>query len=263
RMQEDTGKTPAQIAKAYTIVRELMKARNYWSEIDKLDGKVIEKIQIQALTGIWNLQRNLTRWLLSNPGQVLDIAKMVERYQGAFAKLVLAIPSVITPSEREKFQVENKRLNTLGMPESLANFIASIPFLHSSLDIIEQCRIVNKPIEVVAKTHFALSNELHINWLLDNVENLPVTGRWQAQARGVLKDELQSQQRQLVNTVLASANPNKQPNDWVSDWLSRDDAALKYTLGMFTDMRSLSELDFPTLSVAVRRLAQIASTGTR
>ncbi|MBP6298835.1 MAG: NAD-glutamate dehydrogenase [Arenimonas sp.] len=263
RMQEDTGKTPAQIAKAYTIVRELMKARNYWSEIDKLDGKVIEKIQIQALTGIWHLQRNLTRWLLSNPGQVLDIAKMVERYQGAFTKLLVAIPSVVTPSEREKFNVENRRLSALGMPETLAHFIASIPYLHSALDIIEQCRIVNKPIEVVAKTHFALSNELHINWLLDNVENLPVTGRWQAQARGVLKDELQSQQRQLVNTVLASANPNKQPNDWVSDWLSRDDAALKYTLGMFTDMRSLSELDFPTLSVAVRRLAQIASTGTR
>ncbi|MBP7370930.1 MAG: NAD-glutamate dehydrogenase, partial [Arenimonas sp.] len=132
-----------------------------------------------------------------------------------------------------------------------------------ALDIIELCRMINKPIDVVAKTHFALSHELHMNWLLDNVENLPVTGRWQAQARGVLRDELQSQQRQLVHTVLASANPNKQPNDWVSDWLSRDDAALKYTLGMFTDMRSLNELDFPTLSVAVRRLAQIASTGTR
>jgi hypothetical protein len=32
---------------------------------------------------------------------------------------------------------------------------------------------------------------------------------------------------------------------------------------MFTDMRSLSEMDFPTLSVAVRRLAQIVSTGLR
>jgi glutamate dehydrogenase len=92
---------------------------------------------------------------------------------------------------------------------------------------------------------------------------LPVTGRWQAQARGVLRDELQAQQRQLVSTVLATATTGKSPADWVSTWLSRDDAALKYTLGMFTDMRSLSEMDFPTLSVAVRRLAQIASTGVR
>jgi glutamate dehydrogenase len=46
-------------------------------------------------------------------------------------------------------------------------------------------------------------------------------------------------------------------------WLSRDDAGLKYTLGMLSDMRGLSEMDFPTLSVAVRRLAQIASTGLR
>lgn len=263
RMQEDTGKTPAQIAKAYSIVRELMKARNYWYEIDALDGLVAEKIQIQALTGIWHLQRNLTRWLLTSPGQILDIAKMVERYQGAFTKLLAAIPSALTTDEREKFYAENKHLRAIGISETLAHFIASIPYLNSALDIIELCRMINKPIDVVAKTHFALSNELHINWLLDNVENLPVTGRWQAQARGVLRDELQSQQRQLVHTVLASANPSKQPNEWVSDWLSRDDAALKYTLGMFTDMRSLNELDFPTLSVAVRRLAQIASTGTR
>ena len=32
--------------------------------------------------------------------------------------------------------------------------------------------------------------------LMENVELLPVTGRWQAQARGVLRDELQAQQRQ-------------------------------------------------------------------
>ena len=115
----------------------------------------------------------------------------------------------------------------------------------------------------VAQAHFALSDALHINWLMENVELLPVTGRWQAQARGVLRDELQTQQRQLVSTVLATATAGKSPADWVSSWLSRDDATLKYTLGMFTDMRSLSEMDFPTLSVAVRRLAQIASTGVR
>ncbi|HWR96485.1 MAG TPA: NAD-glutamate dehydrogenase [Arenimonas sp.] len=263
RMQEDTGETPAQIAKAYTIVRESMQARRLWTEIDALDDKVSEQVQLQALTGIWHLQRNLTRWLLSRPGQLLDIAKMVERYQQPFADLLLSLPLALTEADKTVFNREFQRLSTLGMSETLARFMASIPYLNSAMDIIELGTVEQRTVTAVAQAHFALSDALHINWLMDSVEELPVTGRWQAQARGVLRDELQAQQRQLVSTVLASSQPGKLPADWVNAWLSRDDAALKYTLGMLADMRSLSEMDFPTLSVAVRRLAQIASTGTR
>ena len=46
-------------------------------------------------------------------------------------------------------------------------------------------------------------------------------------------------------------------------WLARDDATLKYTLSMFSDMRNLRVMDFATLSVAVRRLAQLATAHTR
>ncbi|MFY8061171.1 MAG: NAD-glutamate dehydrogenase, partial [Arenimonas sp.] len=263
RMQEDTGETPSQVAKAYTIIRESMLARELWAEIDALDHKVGENVQLEALAGIWHLQRNLTRWLIALPGLLLDIARMVERYQEPFSTLLQSLPGALTASDKSAFQAEFSRLSKLGMSDRLAHFLAALPYLNSAMDIIELSLLEKQPVMAVAQAHFALSDALHINWLMENVELLPVTGRWQAQARGVLRDELQAQQRQLVSTVLATAVPGKSPADWVSSWLSRDDAALKYTLGMFTDMRSLSEMDFPTLSVAVRRLAQIASTGVR
>jgi glutamate dehydrogenase len=115
----------------------------------------------------------------------------------------------------------------------------------------------------VAQVYFALSDALHSKWLMDNVEKLPVDGRWHAQARGVLRDELQAQQRSLVGIVLAGAAPGTAPAAVVAQWLSRDDATLKYTLGMFADMRNLRGMDFATLSVAVRRLAQVAAAGGR
>ena len=71
------------------------------------------------------------------------------------------------------------------------------------------------------------------------------------------------QQRALVGQVLASAKPGTRPQALVEQWLGRDDATLKYTLGMFADMRNLRGMDYPTLSVAVRRLAQIVSAGGR
>ncbi len=263
RMQEDTGETPAQIAKAYAIVRESMQARRIWSEIDALDHRVHERVQLDALTGIWHLQRNLTRWLLSRPGQALDIAGMVERLQAPFSELIAAMPEVLTETDRVAHKAAQNIFESSGQSSGLAHFMASLPYLNAAFDIVELSKKDRHSVLEVAKAHFKLSDALHIGWLMDGIEALPVNGRWQAQARGVLRDELQSQQRQLVSTVLASSKQDKTPADWVSAWLSRDDAALKYTLGMLSDMRNLSEMDFPTLSVAVRRLAQIASTGLR
>ena len=49
----------------------------------------------------------------------------------------------------------------------------------------------------------------------------------------------------------------------VAQWLGRDDAALRFTLGMLADMRNQVQMDYPTVSVAVRRLAQLVQAGAR
>ena len=55
----------------------------------------------------------------------------------------------------------------------------------------------------VARTHFRLGDALRVPWLLEQIDALPVEGRWHAVARGVLRDELATQQRILVGQVLA------------------------------------------------------------
>jgi glutamate dehydrogenase len=62
--------------------------------------------------------------------------------------------------------------------------------------------------------------------------------------------------------VLATAKPGETAPALVARWLSRDDSTLRYTLSMFADMRNLRGMDYATLLVAVRRLAQIAATGS-
>jgi glutamate dehydrogenase len=47
----------------------------------------------------------------------------------------------------------------------------------------------------------------------------------------------------------------------VAAWLNREDPALQFTLGMFDDMRTQVVTDYPIVSVAVRRLAQLVQAG--
>jgi len=72
-------------------------------------------------------------------------------------------------------------------------------------------------------------------------------------------DELATQQRALVLQVLAMPGANADAK--VRHWLERDDASLRFTLSMLAELAAQKTLDYPTASVAVQRLSQLASRG--
>jgi glutamate dehydrogenase len=260
RMQEDTGQSPAAIAKAYSAVREVMDARSLWAEIEALDGVVAEAVQVDALLKIWDLLRNLTRWLLNHRGSALDIAGIVERYTPGVMQLRGALPRVLTPTGRADYDVDVEKWQGLGVPETLARRLASIPVLGAAFDIVEVALESGRAVDRVASVFFELGQALDIDGLRRQIENLPVESRWHAQARGSLRDELAAQHRALATQVLgASPDALEHP---VARWLERDDPTLKFTLGLLDEIRS-QNVDYPIASVALRRFAQLVQAGAK
>ncbi|MBP6596552.1 MAG: NAD-glutamate dehydrogenase, partial [Arenimonas sp.] len=158
RMQEDTGASPAQIAKAYTISREVLDARELWAGIDALDLQVPESAQLDALTGIWHLQRNMTRWLLNSPGDALDIAGKVARYAEGVRQLRQALARVLPTEARAELAADQAHWQGLGFPASLAQGFASLPFLAYALDIVEVAKERGLDVADVAAAYFGLSD---------------------------------------------------------------------------------------------------------
>ena len=260
RMGEDTGKTPAQVARAYNIAREVFDARELWAGIEALDGKVDGNAQIDALLVIWAALRNSTRWVLNHSESALDIAAAVERYHQGMRDLRAHLTEAITPRERGRYDADKQRWLDAGFPDALAADLAVLPTPGSGLDIIHVAADHKLKVERAAEVYFALGEALHLSWLMGKIEELPVESRWHAHARGSLRDELYSQHRALTAQVLERGGKGKGA-DIVEAWLNRDDPALKFTLGMFADMRSQLVTDYPIVSVAVRRLAQLVQTG--
>ncbi|MDE2315384.1 MAG: NAD-glutamate dehydrogenase, partial [Xanthomonadaceae bacterium] len=126
RMQEDTGKGPAAIAKAYTAAREILDARELWAEIEALDSKVAEGTQVDAVMQVWSLLRHMTRWLLNRPGGTLEIAANVERYQVGVSALRKALPEALTPTGRGDFACSQEKWEGLGLPAELAVRLARL-----------------------------------------------------------------------------------------------------------------------------------------
>jgi len=261
RMQEDTGESAAQVAKAYSIAREVTDARVLWAGVDALDLHVPESAQLDALQQIWAVLRNMSRWLLNRPGERLDIAAAVARYRPGLETLRASLGSLLSGEDRTQFAEERARWLDLGFPQVLAEQLAGLPFVASALDMIEVALERGLEVKDVAKVNFGLGEALHLKWLLERIDELPVEGRWHAHARGVMRDELQAQQSALVAQVLATGKGTAEER--VAAWLGRDDSALRFTLTMFGDMRNQRTMDYPTVSVAVRRLAQLATAGAR
>ncbi|MEO5630242.1 MAG: NAD-glutamate dehydrogenase domain-containing protein, partial [Thermomonas sp.] len=233
RMQEDTGRSPGEVAKAFTITRETLDARELWAQIDALDGKVAESVQIDALQVIWQLQRTFTRWLLSRPGTIPDITTAVARYHDGFRD-IRAGENILPAPQRPAYEASMRDWRAHGVPTALAGQLAALPYLEPCADIIEVARQRKlKPVDV-AKVHFRIGDALNLPWLVEQIDRLPVEGRWHAVARGVLREELATQQRALVQQVLAHTGASADAK--VRSWLERDDPALRFTLSMLNEL---------------------------
>jgi glutamate dehydrogenase len=167
---------------------------------------------------------------------------------------------VITPRERARFDADRQRWIDAGFPAALGVELAALPTPGSGLDIIHTAHEHKLKVDRAAQVYFELGEALHLSWLMGKVEDLPVESRWHAQARGSLRDELYSQHRALTAQILEQGGTGKGA-DLVAAWLNREDPALKFTLGMFDDMRTQVVTDYPIVSVAVRRLAQLVQAG--
>ncbi len=258
RMQEDTGRSPAEVAKAFTITRETLDARELWNQIDALDGKVPESVQIDALQVIWSIQRSFTRWLLTRPGAIPDIATAVTRYHPGFNE-IRAADGVLPDSLRPAYEASLREWKEKGLPPALAIQLAALPYLEPSCDIIELALERKLKAVDVSKVHYRLGEALHMPWLLEQVDGLKVDGRWHAVARGVLRDELTQHQRVLTGQVLRMTGATASAK--VEHWLNRDDPMLRFTLSMLNELAAQQTLDYPTASVAVQRLGQLAQKG--
>src|SRR3546814_13256225 len=136
RMQEDSGRSPGEVAKAFTISRETLDARALWAQVDALDGKVPESVQIDALQVIWSLQRSMTRWLLARPGAIPGITAAVDRYHAGFHD-IRAGEAILPYSHRPEYEASLAEWKTRGVPDALGQHLAALPYLEPCCDILE------------------------------------------------------------------------------------------------------------------------------
>jgi glutamate dehydrogenase len=254
RMQEDTGATAAEVARAFTIAREVFRARDFWREIEALDNKATSAAQRDAMLAMWSLLRQATRWVLHQAGGKLDIQASIARLAPGLEALEKRIQDSFEPADQETLQQRIEQLVAEGLPEELAVRSASVHLLYPALDVVEIAVQRELDVENVAAVYFGLGDKLGMKWLRENVDALTVDGQWHAHARGILRDELYAQHRKLAARVLQTFADSQSP---VADWMQANATDVDRILHMMKDMQEQAQMDYATVSVAVRSLGQL------
>ena len=256
RAQDDTGATPGQVARAYSIAREVFDARRCWSEIEALDNKIASQAQYAMIYETSRLLRHCTYWLLQNRRRDLAVDRAIKELRPVVAQLMAEFESVLAGAYRSKFESARDTYLKAHAPAGLAARIATLEAANSTLDIVKLARGSRSTVLDAARIHFTLGSRIGLDWLVAQIEQLSVDGNWQAVARTGLRDAAQRIHRQLSAQVLAM-KARGTAESRVSRWISERSAALVTWQRILADLRASGAGDFATLSVgidAVRRL---------
>jgi glutamate dehydrogenase len=260
RVQDDTGAEPAAIARAYSIAREVFAARDIWTQIEALDTLAPAAVQYTAMFQTTRLLRHATYWLLENRRSDLGIERAVRRYAAPVGELSRTLNDVLPAVEQARLGVLRSRLIEQHVPEVLATRIASLEWLHCSLDLVEAAMASRLEIGFAARVYFDVGERIGLAWIKDQIETLQAEGHWQAVARGTLSDNLFELQRKITGAVLScrGASPGARVDRWLDD---RSAAALSLKR-IVVDLRTGTAPDFATLSVALQAVRRLVQDGS-
>jgi len=258
RAQEDTGAEPAQIARAYTAAREIFAMREVWEQIEALDNKVPAKLQYEAAFQTSRLLRHVTLWLLNARSRGLQVDAAVREFRSGVQQLEDEIATVMTGAELARFEEHRKHYLEAGLPQGLAERVASLEALNAALDIVEMALSHRFSVLDTARVYFEVGTRIGFDWLRARIEKLTVEGPWQAIARTGLRDAALRVHRRLTERVL-SRKERGSAQARVTAWVESAGKDLAHWQRTLADMRAAGAGDFATLTVGVESVRKLAN----
>jgi glutamate dehydrogenase len=205
RLVTETGANAADVVRAFRIAREVTGAKERWDDVEALDGLIDPELQNELMTGVDWLVENTSRWyLVQAAGRRL--AETIEEARDSFAELSGVLDQIGPDAWREAHEQVARRMIERGVPDHVARRHAFQAELVHGPDIIAVAAATGRPVLEVARGFFLLGERLELDWLETQLEELPVSSRWQRWAQQSIEDELFAERRMLCESVLREAD---------------------------------------------------------
>jgi glutamate dehydrogenase len=258
RLQVETGANIITVARAYTVARLICRAGNLLQTVESLDYKIPAGAQMSMMFEVARTLRHVSQWLIERYGDELEIETAVARLKERMTAVYTRTSSVMSTAARVRHQNAAEKFAGMGVPEKLADRMATLLLTRPALDISDLAAEYDRDALEVAKVYSAFNESLGLYWLHASVEDLEVEGRWQAVARSNLREEFYRLRRLLAAQLLRSKS-KRAMDIRVREWLDRNAEKADSFTAMIAEMKLREQVDFATLSVAAQKLRELVS----
>jgi glutamate dehydrogenase len=250
QMSEETGKPTADVARAFTIIRESFDLRSLWSAIESQDNVLPARVQTEMLIEVGRLLERAMNWLLISDYESLDTARYVGEFRPAIAAISENLNDILPASLLGSLKARQGELEMDGVPERVAYRIASLGVMGAALDIVRLSR-TGRPVADVAKVYFSVGARFGLERLRTAGAAIPAETPWQKAALSAVVDDLFTYQSTLASKVLTESDGAKDP---VDQWLTARPREVERIDQLMTDLRAAQTVDLAMLTVASRQL---------
>ncbi len=260
RMMDELGSSSAELATAFVVCKELFDMLDIWTQIEELDNQVSTKTQTDLLILVRGLMERSVHWLIRSRRASQTIGDVVLLYRRDILALTAALPDPLTPANRSSLNSRVQAFVKQGVSESLATTASNVIPLSSAFDISEVAHNGDADVEMVASIYFELGAALDLQWLRDQIAEIPVGNRWHALAKSRLRADLHNQQRKLAAEVLTCKAGKANAKTRLKHWCTAGEADQLAYHRLMGEVKAAGATDFAMLSVAVNEVHSLLQT---
>ncbi|MEI6623368.1 MAG: NAD-glutamate dehydrogenase [Actinomycetes bacterium] len=262
RTMEETGASTVEVARAYTVAREVFKLPDLWRRISELDGQVATRAQDTMALEIRRLLDRSTRWVLALRGGTVDVSGEINQFSATVAELSDVTPRLLVGGQRERLVRKAEQFIAAGAPDDLAYEAAASLEQFSLLDIDDIARRNNESLVTAAEVYFAVSEHYGIDALLVHIAKLPRGDRWSNMARAAARSDLYSVLAGLTSKVLRTTSDEDVAETRIAQWEGRNGEGQQRARATLAEIDAVAQYDLATLSVALRVLRTLVRQGS-
>jgi glutamate dehydrogenase len=175
RIADQTGASPAAIAAAFTAVRNSYGLTELNGQIDALDTKVTGKLQLDLYAAVQDLMIDRIVWFLRHLDLSKGLAGVVDHYRAGIGSVAAVLDHALSPDALAAQEARRNELRNAGVPDALAQQIASLPALSGATDIVLVADQSGKAVTDVATTYFAAGAFFRLDRILGAARSVKAT----------------------------------------------------------------------------------------
>ena len=252
RVARETGREPAEVARAWLVAARLTGHRALLEEISAREGTVSAGVAYRWTRGLARVLNRTTRWVLSSGEPDASTTELVERNLEGLEALRGRFDEIVAGEDRRVYLSLVAETKKQGVDQKFARRFLTLRFLEHLLEILRIARTASADPVRAARLYYWVTEELRFPWLTTCIERAGAQGKWERRWGLGLAHDLGAVRRRLTEDALAGRGTLADSLGFASH-----DGRLDRFHDLLEEMQGDEAVSLASLSVAVQEIRHL------